>query len=79
MGHLQDINESYFEHFKVTAKVAARLVCAAGCQLIHGLIPDKKPLFNNDLDSLIIFLNMQLPCNRVDDEEDELYINYGGD
>ena len=56
MGHLQDINESYLQHLKVTAKVAGRLICAAGCQLIHGIIPDKKAPFNNNLDSLINFL-----------------------
>ena len=81
MGHLQDINESYLQHLKVTAKVAGRLICAAGCQLIHGIIPDKKAPFNNNLDSLINFLNMQLPCNRAcgEVEDEELYNVYGGD
>ncbi len=81
MSHLKDINESYIQHLAVTAKVAGRLVCAAGCQLIHGFIPDLKPPLNNNLDSLIKFLNLHLPCNRNCEhvEDDELYTNYGGD
>ena len=81
MGHLKQVNESYLQHLMVTAKVAGRLVCGAGCQLIHGFIPDLKPPFNNNLESLINFLNMQLPCNRIDSEVDdeELYTSYGGD
>ncbi len=36
---------------------------------------------NNNLDSLIKFLNLHLPCNRNCEhvEDDELYTNYGGD
>ena len=81
MGHLKDVNESYFEHLATTAKVASRLVCAAGCQLLHGFVPDLKPPFNNNLDSIINFLNRQLPCNRAggEVEDEELYTNYGGD
>ena len=80
MGHLQEVNESYTQHLMVTIKVATRLVCAAGSQIIHGLLPDVKPPFNNDLDSLIDFLTVRLPCRREQDvSDDELYTNYGGD
>tara|TARA_Y100001963_G_scaffold140505_1_gene207605 strand:+ start:375 stop:620 length:246 start_codon:yes stop_codon:yes gene_type:complete len=81
MGHLKQVNESYFEHLATTARVASRLVCAAGCQLIHGLVPDLNPPFNNNLESIIGFLNRNLPCNRINGEVDdeELYTSYGGD
>jgi hypothetical protein len=61
--------------------VAGRLVCAAGCQLIHGFLPDVKPPCDNNLESLIQFLTLRLPCNRteVNVEDEELYNTYGGD
>lgn len=80
MGHLNDVGESYIQHLKITIKVATRLACAAGCQLLHGFMPDVKPPFKNDINSLIDFLDSQRPEVRADGlSDEELYTNYGGD
>jgi len=81
MKHLQEVNETYLQHLKVTIKIASRLMCAAGSQLIHGIIPDMKPPFNNNLNSIIDFLSLHRSEVRSNTniEDDELYISYGGD
>lgn len=81
MKHLQEVGESYFKHLMVTVKVASRLTCAAASQLIHGLLPNVKPPFNNNLTSIIDFLSVHRSEIRTvaNKDDEELYINYGGD
>ena len=81
MGHLQEVGESYIQHLKVTVKVATRFACAVGSQLIHGLVPDLRPPFHNDIESLIDFLYRYKPEVRRAENigDDDLYTNYGGD
>ena len=38
-NHLQDVNETYFEHFKFAMGMALRLLWGGTCIAIHAVLP----------------------------------------
>ena len=80
MKHLEEVGETYWEHFLIAASVSHKLAVASWCQLLHAFLPPVKPPCGCDLKSLIEYLESRLPENRSNsEEEDELYTIYGGD
>ena len=64
MGHLDDIGESYLTHCRHALVLSFRLFIAAIAQVLHAFLPDIRPPFGSDLESLISFLKSKLPENR---------------
>ena len=80
MKHLEEVGETYWEHFLAAASVSHKLAVASWCQLLHAVIPSISPPCGCDLKSLIKYLEDNLPENRnKTEEEEELYTVYGGD
>lgn len=80
MKHLEEVGETYWEHFLAAASVSHKLAVASWCQLLHAVIPSVDPPYGCDLRSLIDYLESKLPENRKkSEEEEELYTVYGGD
>jgi hypothetical protein len=81
MKHLEEVKETYWEHFLAAAGISRRLAIASWSQLLHAFCPEIKPPLGGDLRSLLGFLQTQLPEYRNGNlsEEDELYKTYGGD
>lgn len=40
MGHLDDINQTYWQHFKAAVTLSLRFFIAAPLLLIHALLPN---------------------------------------
>tara|TARA_R110000851_G_scaffold174822_1_gene321027 strand:+ start:15009 stop:15203 length:195 start_codon:yes stop_codon:yes gene_type:complete len=64
MGHLQDIEETYWEHFRHAFEIASVLVLSSIAQLVHAVWPNFKPPFGSDVDSLIDFLDSKRSDHR---------------
>ncbi len=64
MGHLKDVNEGYFEHFRHAFELGSVLFLASFGQFAHAIIPDLFPPLGSDVRSLIKFLESKLPENR---------------
>jgi len=64
VGHLKDIGESYVEHMYHASAIALHLIKCGFCQLIHAVLPDVKPPFKSDLNSVIDFLESKKAKNR---------------
>lgn len=64
MGHLKDVNEGYFEHFRHAFEVGSVLLLSSFAQIFHAIIPDFCPPYGSDIRSLIEFLESKLPENR---------------
>lgn len=64
MGHLKDINETYFEHFRHAFEIGSTLFFASFGQLVHSLVPNFCPPLGSDVKSMIKFLESKLPENR---------------
>tara|TARA_B100000287_G_scaffold429553_1_gene483109 strand:+ start:3539 stop:3781 length:243 start_codon:yes stop_codon:yes gene_type:complete len=80
MKHLEEVGETYWEHFLTAAGVSHKLAVASWCQLLHAVLPSVSPPCGCDLKSLIAHLESKLPENRnKPEEEEELYTVYGGD
>tara|TARA_B000000557_G_C20812929_1_gene461267 strand:+ start:2283 stop:2522 length:240 start_codon:yes stop_codon:yes gene_type:complete len=79
MKHLDEVGETYWEHMRAALAITGRLALATHCQLLHAVFPFIKPPLENDLESLIKFLENRLTKVKIDEEEEELYTIYGGD
>ena len=79
MKHLEEVGQTYWEHFLTAASVSHKLAIASWCQLTHAIAPFVDPPCGNDLKSLIKYLENKLPENRNKTTEEELYKIYGGD
>ncbi len=66
MGHLNDIKEGYFEHFRHAFNIGATLALASMGQFLHSVFPDISPPYGSDIDSLVKFLNSMRAENRKD-------------
>ena len=64
MGHLKDINEGYFEHFRHAFEIGSTLFLASFGQFLHSVFPDVCPPLGSDVRSLIKFLESKFPENR---------------
>lgn len=64
MGHLKDIDETYYEHFRHAWEIASVLLLSSFAQFIHSVFPDFTPPFGSDVDSLISFLDSKRSKNR---------------
>jgi hypothetical protein len=64
MGHLKDVNETYFEHFRQAFEVGSVLLLASLAQIVHAVVPGFCPPYGSDIGSLIKFLESKLPENR---------------
>lgn len=64
MGHLEDINETYFEHFRHAFEIGSVLLLSSFAQLAHSIVPDFHPPFGSDVESLIEFLKSKKAKNR---------------
>jgi len=64
MGHLKDVNEGYFEHFRHAFEIGSTLFMASFGQFLHSVFPDVCPPLGSDVRSLIQFLESKLPENR---------------
>jgi len=64
MGHLEDVNETYFEHFRHAFEIGSTLLLASFAQMAHSIIPGFCPPYGSDIRSLIKFLESKLPENR---------------
>ena len=64
MGHLRDIEEGYFEHFRHAFEIGSTLFLASFGQFLHSVFPDICPPLGSDVRSLIKFLESKLPENR---------------
>ncbi len=64
MGHLKDVNEGYFEHFRHAFELGSVLILASFGHFAHSIVPDLCPPFGSDVRSLIKFLESKLPENR---------------
>lgn len=64
MGHLKDVNEGYFEHFRHAFEIGSTLFMASFGQFLHSVFPDVRPPLGSDVRSLIQFLESKLPENR---------------
>ena len=64
MGHLQEINETYYEHFRHAWEIASVLLLSSLAQFIHSVVPDFTPPYGSDVDSLIEFLESKRSKNR---------------
>lgn len=80
MKHLDEVGETYCQHFKAAFSVVGKLALATHCQLLHAIFPFIKPPLGCDLKTLIKELERSLPENRnVKSTEEGLYEVYGGD
>lgn len=66
MGHLEDIDETYFEHLHHAFEVGSVLLLSSFAQLFHSIVPGFHPPFGSDVDSLIEFLELKRANNRHD-------------
>ena len=66
MGHLEDINETYFEHLRHAFEIGSVLFLSSFAQLFHSFVPDFHPPYGSDVDSLIRFLESKKAGNRHD-------------
>jgi hypothetical protein len=66
MGHLKDIDETYFEHFRHAFEIGSVLLLSSFAQIFHSIVPDFHPPFGSDVDSLIKFLESKKAMNRHD-------------
>jgi len=64
MGHLKDINETYFEHFRHAFEIGSILFLASFVQFLHSVFPNICAPLGSDARSLIEFLESKLPENR---------------
>lgn len=64
MGHLKDINEGYFEHFRHAFELGSVLFLSSFGQFLHAVVPDIHPPCGSDVSSLMEFLKSKLPENR---------------
>lgn len=64
MGHLRDVNETYFEHFKHAFEIGSVLLLASCAQIAHSVVPNFCPPCGTDVKSLIEYLESKLPENR---------------
>jgi hypothetical protein len=64
MGHLEDIEETYFEHFRHAFEIGSVLFLSSFAQIFHSLVPDFRPPFGSDVKSLIEFLESKKAKNR---------------
>jgi len=71
-GHLKEVGEGYWKHFKVAFLVAVRLQYSCWAQLVHAAIPFLKPPLGSDICSLINYLEERTPQNRKDCNEDTI-------
>lgn len=75
MGHLQDIDESYSDHFKFAGKIGFMLLKAGFAALIHAVVP---VLFVTTASETIKEINAILVERNADpdaiDEDNELFI-----
>ena len=78
MKHLDEVGETYWQHFRAALAITGRLAIATHCQLLHAIFPFVKPPLGSDLKTLIGFLQKRLE-DTVQEDEDELYTIYGGD
>jgi len=64
MGHLQEIDETYFEHFRHAWEIASVLILSSLAQFVHSIFPNFNPPYGTDVDSLIEFLKSKKPESR---------------
>ena len=51
--HLNEVGETYWQHFKAAAFISLRCSIASNTQLIHAVFPFIKPPFGTDVCSLV--------------------------
>jgi len=64
MGHLKDVNETYFEHFRHAFEVGSVLLLSSLAQMLHAVVPEFCPPYGSDIESLVKFLESKQPENR---------------
>jgi len=64
MGHLQEIDETYYEHFRHAWEIASVLLLSSFAQFIHSVVPNFTPPYGSDVNSLIEFLESKRSKNR---------------
>jgi hypothetical protein len=75
--HPKAVGETYAAHFKIAFKVAARLLFASMCQVLHATLPFIKPPGGTDIDSLVKSLEENSPAIRNKyNFEDEMVKRY---
>jgi len=62
--HLEEVGETYWQHFKVAASVSLRLYIASYTQFLHAIFPFIKPPLGTDVHSLIEYLDELTPEKR---------------
>ena len=56
MGHLDEIEEGYWEHFRHAFEVGSVLMISSLAQIAHSVFPNFHPPFGSDIHSHIEFL-----------------------
>lgn len=64
MGHLEEVGETYFEHMRHAFDIASTLLLASMGQFLHSVLPNVRPPFGSDVESLIKFLESKKAGNR---------------
>ena len=55
--HLDEHNESYFEHMKIALLISAKMQIAAYVQLVHAIFPFIPAFLGGDVKSMKTFLS----------------------
>ena len=62
--HLDEVGETYWQHFKVASCMSLKLYIASYMQLLHAVFPFIVPPYGTDVCSLIEYLKEQTPEAR---------------
>jgi hypothetical protein len=69
--HLDEVGETYWQHFKVAACMSLRLSVASYTQLLHAVFPFIKPPLGTDVCSLIEYFKKKTPEVRRQENCDD--------
>jgi len=67
--HPSALGETYFQHFRVAAKVSAHLLFSSLMQLVHAIFPFISPPLKSDIKSTIEKLTLSLPEARANEKQ----------
>ena len=68
--HLDEVGETYWQHFKAASSVSLKLYLASYTQFLHAVFPFIRPPFETDIFSLIEYLKEKTPESRKDNCDD---------
>ena len=68
--HLDEVGETYWQHFKAASSVSLKLYLASYTQFLHAVFPFIKPPLKTGICSLIEYLKEKTPEARKENCDD---------